>query len=564
MRYNELLTTNDIIDILSNKLNFTLKSKGSSIFFNCPFHKDNNPSFSFNPTHKLLKCFSCHNFNQGKAGNIFEFWSECKGIKFQDALKEISKLGYFSLNSWQENIKKEENAKNVLWEFSSLVTEIYNYNLFTEKGKVTKEYLQKERSVSLESIKYFSLGCTINNWQLTNIFYLNNKKDYSLALQHFTSLWYINENNQVSDFFPLNSIIFPLVNEENKIISWAARQIKAEKKNNKSKYIFLPSYTGYQKTNLLYNYINSKKNLSNECYLVEGFFDVIRLTELGINNCLALLGTAVSDKQIKLLQKLKKRLVIFLDNDDAGQAATIDIAIALLLQEIDCEIVKANYEGDPDNICCNRSREEIFKILEERQNPFEFILDYHFKQLDISNNPQRVTSFIEKISSIFIKFKYNVQDFLIEKINQLVHWKKEEISNYFCSKNFITIPKKQDLLLKKNCEKEIIDNEKILLYLSLQSRKNWLQIIIKDYFFSDINNRSYYQIIYNYYDNYPEQQNFISCEIHKILDKQIKKEINYNNTNSEYINNIYQKIGHIKKFQKNYERIFTKESNNLI
>jgi len=73
MKYEDLISSGDIFNLLNNKLNLNLKSKGNSIFFNCPFHIDKKPSFSFEPIKKIFKCFSCNNFNQGKAGNFFNF-----------------------------------------------------------------------------------------------------------------------------------------------------------------------------------------------------------------------------------------------------------------------------------------------------------------------------------------------------------------------------------------------------------------------------------------------------------------------------------------------------------
>jgi DNA primase len=144
------------------------------------------------------------------------------------------------------------------------------------------------------------------------------------------------------------------------------------------KYKYLPSCQYYQKSSLLYNYSTAKKIQKEEYYLVEGFFDVISLTKLGVENCLALLGTNLSEEQLKLLIELKKRIILFLDSDQAGQEATINVAVKLLLREIDCEIIKNNHLGDPDEICRQSDKESIQTILQNRENPYLFILNYYF------------------------------------------------------------------------------------------------------------------------------------------------------------------------------------------
>jgi DNA primase len=163
-----------------------------------------------------------------------------------------------------------------------------------------------------------------------------------------------------------------------------------------------------------------KKSRYEECYLVEGFFDVISLTEKGIENCIAMLGTNLSEEQLKLLIELKKRIILFLDSDSAGQEASINTAVKLLIKEIDCEIVKCDYQGDPDEICRQDNKELLLDIIQKRENPYLFILEYYFIKLEIKENPQRVSRFISEIAKIFQKFKINIRNFLIEKISLLV------------------------------------------------------------------------------------------------------------------------------------------------
>ena len=108
MRNKDLLNTNDILHLLTTKLNFTPKQMGKSIFFLCPFHSDKNPSLSFEPSRKIFTCFSCG----FKAGDIFDFWAQYRKIDLEESLVEISKFGYFSLANWQEEKKQEQKDKN--------------------------------------------------------------------------------------------------------------------------------------------------------------------------------------------------------------------------------------------------------------------------------------------------------------------------------------------------------------------------------------------------------------------------------------------------------------------
>lgn len=164
-----------------------------------------------------------------------------------------------------------------------------------------------------------------------------------------------------------------MANEEGKIIAFAGRKIE-ESEVNEGKYKYLPSHQHYHKSSLLYNYSTVKKSREEEVYLVEGFFDVISLTELGIENCVAILGTNLSEDQIKLLANLQKKIILFLDGDKAGKEAAISSLIKLLLREIDCETIKGNYEEDPDEICRQHNKEYIQSFLKKEKTPIYLFL----------------------------------------------------------------------------------------------------------------------------------------------------------------------------------------------
>ncbi|CAI2173072.1 5279_t:CDS:2 [Funneliformis geosporum] len=329
------------------------------------YNPDKNPSCSFEPNRKIFTCFTCG----FKASDIFSFWAQYQKITLEAAAEEIGQMGYFPLSILREKKQEEQKEKNKVFYLLSLITEIYQHNLLTQAGREVLKYLQIERQLDQKTIDHFGLGVT--------------------------NLVLVTENNRVCDFFPTQHLIIPLTNSESKIVAFAARKI-GEIPTGEGKYKYLPSYQYYQKSSLLYNYPTAKKNRTEECYLVEGFFDVISLHKLGIENCLALLGTNLSETQIKLLIELKKRIILFLDSDKAGREAAVNVAVKLLLKEVDCEVIKGNYEGDPDEICQQQTKEKV------------------------GNNPQRISRFVSEMAEVFRKFKPSIYDFLITKISSLV------------------------------------------------------------------------------------------------------------------------------------------------
>jgi DNA primase len=247
----------------------------------------------------------------------------------------------------------------------------------TIPGQTVLNFLENKRHLNREMINQFSLGCGISSKQITNLLFRQETENNFSKNLLLTGLIQVNNNNQVYDYFGANQLIFPLKNEKGKFVALAAR--KLEVMPGESKYNYLPNYLSYQKSSLLYNYSTVEQLNTEECYLVEGFFDVISLTKRGVENCLAILGTSLSTVQLQLLRQLKKRIILFLDGDRAGQEATINIAINLLAEKIDCEVIKEPYQSDPDEICIQNDQETIKHILSSRQTPYLFILDYHFR-----------------------------------------------------------------------------------------------------------------------------------------------------------------------------------------
>jgi len=176
MRYKDLLNTNDILHLLVNKLNFVPKQMGRSIFFLCPFHPDKNPSLSFEPQKKIFTCFS-----RGclKASDIFNFWAQYHKISLEESLEEIGRLGYFSLSLLQEKKRQERKVKDKTFYLLSLIADIYQHNLLTQPGREVLNYLKSERQINSELINHFSLGCSINNRQITNLLFQSENDNFS-------------------------------------------------------------------------------------------------------------------------------------------------------------------------------------------------------------------------------------------------------------------------------------------------------------------------------------------------------------------------------------------------
>ena len=298
---NEIRNKIDIVEIISNYVPLT--QRGKNYFGVCPFHDDHSPSMSVSKEKQIYTCFSC-----GATGNVFTFISEYEHINFYEAVKLLgTKIGY--------NLgitKPQSNSEDKSLEIYNLACKFYQNNLNTALGKNAYEYLEK-RKIDKETIKKFKIGLSFSKTSLTD--YLLNKK---IPLKELISLGISNENG--SDLF-INRIIFPLYDLQGNVVAFSGRIYNTK---DSSKYINTKETKIFKKGNLLYNYHQAKDILkkSESIIVMEGFMDVIRASTVGINNCVATMGTAFTKQHANLLRKMTDNIILCFDGDKAGEEAT--------------------------------------------------------------------------------------------------------------------------------------------------------------------------------------------------------------------------------------------------
>ena len=323
---NEIRNKVNIVDIISNYVPLT--KKGKNYFGLCPFHDDHSPSMSVSFEKQIYTCFVCH-----ATGNVFSFVSEYEHIGFYDAVRLIgSKLGY------NLDTKKKEITNNQDLEIYELACKYYQNSLNTSLGNNAIDYLTK-RKIDRNTISKFRIGLSMSKSSLTEFLLSKNIK-----LDKLISLGISNERGQ--DLF-VNRIMFPLYDLSGNVVAFSGRIYNT---HDESKYINTKETNIFKKGNLLYNYHLAKEHLkkSESIIVMEGFMDVIRASVVGINNCVATMGTAFTKEQALLLKKTTNNIILCFDGDNAGDEAT-DKAIQVL-KEIDVtpRIIRLEENLDPD------------------------------------------------------------------------------------------------------------------------------------------------------------------------------------------------------------------------
>lgn len=384
---NEIRQKIDIVDLISEYLPLT--QKGKNYFGVCPFHNDTNPSMSVSREKQIYKCFSC-----GASGNVFNFIMDYEHIDFKEALQVLANKSGIEVSGI--NIKAKTTKNDRFYEIYDIAQKFYQNNLNTKVGTEAKQYLAK-RHIDEALIKEFGIGLSLENYNsLTNIL---TSKDYSLK-----ELENIGLASNGHDIY-INRIMFPLCDVSGHIVGFSGRIYD---NSNTNKYLNTKETIIFKKGECLYNYHLAREHCRKlkSVIVVEGFMDAIRLSQIGLKNVVALMGTAMTTTQISLLKKLSTNIFLSLDGDDPGQNAILNIGEELSKENLNVKVITLPNnpgEHDPDEYIIKYGQERFINLFESAINYSDFKIN-HLKKgvnfnsdLDLSNY---INSVIKEVSTI--------------------------------------------------------------------------------------------------------------------------------------------------------------------
>lgn len=316
----------DIIDVIGDFVQ--LKRAGQSYKALSPFTNEKTPSFVVSPAKGIFKCFST-----GKGGDAITFIMEVEGLSYIQAIKYLANK--YGIEVEEENeATPEEVQKQTLREslFIALnfAKDHFQQNLFeNNQGKMIALSYFRERGFSNETIKNFDLGYSLDSWD--DLKKTAEQKKFNIDFFEKAGLVIIKEDGKTFDRFR-GRVIFPIHNLTGKVIAFGARILTNDK--NQPKYLNSPETDVYHKSQVLYGLYQSKNpiRVEDNCFLVEGYTDVISLHQAGIKNVVASSGTALTVEQIRLIGRYTQNITVLYDGDNAGIRASMR-GIDLILQE---------------------------------------------------------------------------------------------------------------------------------------------------------------------------------------------------------------------------------------
>lgn len=341
-----------------------LKKAGSNYKGLSPFTDERSPSFMVSPVKQIWKDFS-----SGKGGNVVAFLMEHEHFTYPEAIRFLAKkYGIEIIETEQSNEEKQQaDERESLYLVSDFAKEYFHNTLLkTEEGKAIGLSYFKERGFTDETIRKFELGYSPETWDAFTAHAL--KKGYKLEFLEKTGLSIVKEEKQFDRF--KGRVMFPILSMSGRTLGFGGRILTNDKKA--AKYLNSPESAIYHKSKVLYGIFHAKQSIAKEdnCYLVEGYTDVIQFYQTGIHNVVSSSGTALTPEQIRLINRLTKNITVLFDGDAAGLRASLRGIDLILEQGMNVKICTFPEGEDPDSFSRKNSLEELTLYLEQNARDF--------------------------------------------------------------------------------------------------------------------------------------------------------------------------------------------------
>jgi len=400
-----------------------LKRAGSNLKGLSPFSDEKSPSFMVSPVKQIWKDFS-----SGKGGSVVTFLMEHEHFTYPEAIKYLAKKYNIEIDETlpTNEAKEEAQEKESMFLVSEFAKEYFENTIWnSEEGKAIGLSYFKERGFTTDTIKKFALGYSPNQWDAFTKEALS--KGYNLNFLEKTGLSIVSEQKQFDRF--KGRVMFPIQSMSGRVLGFGARILTNDKKA--AKYLNSPESDIYHKSKVLYGIYHAKQAIAknDNCYLVEGYTDVIQFNQSGIENVVSSSGTALTPDQIRLINRLTKNITVLFDGDAAGLRASLR-GIDLILEEGMNVRVCAFPEGeDPDSFARTKSYDELLKYLEDNAKDFiqfkaSLLID------DVKNDPIKKATLIRDMVNSISKIPDRIKrEVYIQECSRIMDISEEVLFN---------------------------------------------------------------------------------------------------------------------------------------
>ncbi len=360
---DRIMEATDIVEVIGEFVQ--LKKRGANYVGLSPFANERTPSFTVSPAKGIFKDFS-----SGKGGSAVTFLMELEKFTYPEALKWLAKKYSIEVEETVETVenKEEENHRESLMIATAYAAKFFHESLLeTDEGKSIGLSYFKERGFSNDTIRKFELGYSPDQWEAFTGRAL--KDGYQQEFLEESGLSVKRDNGSLYDRYR-GRVMFPIHSFTGRVIAFGGRTLKSDK--NVPKYVNSPESEIYHKSNVLYGLYFAKKSIREEdnCFLVEGYADVLSVHQAGIENVVASSGTSLTVEQIRLIGRFTKNITILYDGDAAGIKASLRGLDMILEEGLNVKVVLFPDGHDPDSYVRNFGTNGFKKHIEDNKKDF--------------------------------------------------------------------------------------------------------------------------------------------------------------------------------------------------
>jgi len=380
-----------------------LKKSGTNYKGLSPFSNERSPSFMVSPVKQIWKDFS-----SGKGGNSVAFLMEHEHFSYPEAIRYLARKYNIEIEETEqsEQMKEQANEKESMYLVSEFAQKYFQETMLnSDEGQAIGYSYFKERGFTGDTIKKFGLGYSPETWDAFTKEALG--KAYNLDYLDKTGLTIVREDGRHVDRFR-GRVMFPIQSMSGRVLGFGGRILTNDKKA--AKYLNSPESDIYHKSKVLYGINHAKQSIAKKdnCYLVEGYTDVIQMHQAGIENVVSSSGTALTPDQIRLINRLTKNITVLFDGDAAGLRASIR-GIDLILEEgMNVKVCTFPDGDDPDSFARKTPYDELIAYLDANAKDFiqfkaSLLMD------EAKNDPVKKAGLIRDMVSSIAKIPDRIQ-----------------------------------------------------------------------------------------------------------------------------------------------------------
>ncbi len=493
----------DITDDIKARLNIVdivgayvqLKKAGVNYKGVCPFHSEKTPSFIVSPEKQIFHCFGCN-----KGGDIFTFIEEAEGVQFPEALQFLADKAGIKVDNLSKFWKKEKKSeKDIFFKAHELAAEFFEKQLNkTNDGKKVLEYLKK-RGINDDTIKEFRIGFAPDSYSELNEYLLKKgiPKDILLKSGLVSAKNIASEN--IYDKYRAR-LIFPIFDYMGRICGFGGRALK---KDQMPKYLNSPENIIYNKSKILYGLSHAKRDIKekDKIILVEGYFDVILPYQEGVKNICATSGTALTEAQVRLINRLTNNMVCSFDSDEAGQEAAYRAYTLARDFSMNVQTMGVSSEKDPADFVLKKGAEEFIKKVDNAQDFLVFYVESLTKEFNPGDASGR-RKILDRILPFYKKLPPASKDFYIKELSKKMNIPErflyDEIENFKLPPKH---PARTDEVSINPLQRHKFDCSEILISIVLEYPKmleNLKDLAVENHFDNEM--KSIYKILFDQYN----------------------------------------------------------------